>query len=417
MKTILIMSFILNKAFGWFLDYLDTRQMDAAIPENVRDVYNEEEYRKWIAYHRDNKRFGMIEDGVLFAVTLLMLACNFHAFIFSVFGTHAVYLQYFLAVLFLLTIETAVSIPFEYYDTFVIEEKYGMNRSTKKTFWLDMLKKWVIGVILEYGLVVLIMFLYETFGDPGIILICAAFILISVLVSLVVVPLMRIFNRFDPLGDEQLRNNLLQLCDKYDIQVKKIVVRDASRRTARANAFCTGLTRKKTISLDDNLVRNYDNDQIVAVFAHEFAHAKYRHMLKSLPFSLGQTVQMIVMLGLVFHLTPAFEAFGFEGVNYYFALMLQTLLIWPLERGLSVIANRISRSHEYEADAFAAGEGYGEALISALRKLSRDSLSNLNPHPLIVRLEYSHPTLSQRIDAIEQVIAGGTGHEKNFEQK
>ena len=401
-RIILIISFLLYNAFEWYLDYLDTKHMNAEIPDNVRDVYNEEEYRKWVSYHKENKRFGLAESLVSFAAALLMLVFNFYAFVFYLFDGKGVYLQYFLMLLLLTAIEAVIAIPFRYYETFVIEEKYGMNRTSKKTFLLDTVKKWIIEFVLGYGLVVLIMFLYERFGDPGVVLICAAVILISLIVSLIVVPLMRVYNKFEPLQDEELKRQLLMLCEKYGIEVKKIVVRDASRRTTRANAFCTGLTKKKTISLDDNLVKDYENDQIVAVFAHEFAHAKFSHILKSLPFSLAQTVLTIAMLGVIFHITPAFTAFGFEGVQYYFALTLLTLFTWPLEKCLGFVANRISRRHEYEADAFAAKEGYGEALISALKKLSKDSLSNLNPHPLIVDLEYSHPTLSQRIDAVRK---------------
>ena len=399
-KTLLILSFILSHAFNLLLDYLDEKHMKAAIPENVRDVYDEEEYRKWIAYHKDSKRLGMTKDAVTFALELLMLLFNFYAVVFALFGQHVVYLQYFLAIVLFVVIETVIGIPFHYYDTFVIEEKYGMNRMTKKTFVLDSVKSFIISLVLGYGLIAIIMFLYDRFGDPGIVLICLAVILISLLIVLVAVPLMRIFNRFDPLEEGDLKNDLLRLCDKYGVHVKKIVVRDASRRTTRANAFCAGLTKRKTISLDDNLVKEYENDQIVAVFAHEFAHAKYRHTLKSLPFSLMQIVLTIVILGAVFHITPVYTAFGFDGLNYYFAMFVLDLFTWPVMKVLEYVSNRISRKHEYEADGFAAREGYGEALISALKKLSKDALSNLNPHPFIVKLSYSHPTLSQRIDAI-----------------
>ena len=399
-KTLLILSFILSHAFNLLLDYLDEKHMKAAIPENVRDVYDEEEYRRWIAYHKDSKRLGMTKDAVTFALELLMLLFNFYAVAFALFSQHAVYLQYFLAIVLFVVIETVIGIPFHFYDTFVIEEKYGMNRMTKKTFVLDSVKSFIISLVLGYGLIAIIMFLYDRFGDPGIVLICVAVILISLLIVLVAVPLMRIFNRFDPLEEGDLKNDLLRLCDKYGVHVKKIVVRDASRRTTRANAFCAGLTKRKTISLDDNLVKEYENDQIVAVFAHEFAHAKYRHTLKSLPFSLMQIVLTIVILGAVFHIMPVYTAFGFDGLNYYFAMFVLDLFTWPVMRVLEYVSNRISRKHEYEADGFAAREGYGEALISALKKLSKDALSNLNPHPFIVKLSYSHPTLSQRIDAI-----------------
>ena len=401
-KIILILSFILYHAFDWYLDYLDEKHMSAKIPENVRDVYNEEEYRRWISYHRESKRLGLTESAVSFAVGLLMLTANFYAWTFGCFKGMPVYLQYFWTIFMITTIEIIIGIPFGYYDTFVIEEKYGMNKTTGKTFVLDKIKAWIISVVLEFGLVAVIMFLYERFGDPGLVLICLAFILLSLVISLIVVPLMRVYNKFDPLEEGDLKNALLSLCGRYGIQVKKIVVRDASRRTTRANAFCTGFTKRKTIALDDNLVKDYDNDQIVAVFAHEFAHARYNHILKNMPLSIGQTVLMIAMMGVVFHIRPAFAAFGFDGLNYYFAMTLLTLVSWPLSKVLEYVANKVSRKHEYEADGFAASEGYGEPLISALKKLNKDSLSNLNPHPFIVNLEYSHPTLSQRIASIRK---------------
>ena len=190
-KTILILSFILEHAFTLYMEHLDEKHMKAAIPENVQDVYDENAYRKWIAYHKDNKRIGMAEGAVSFGVSLLMLLFNFYAFVFGIFRQQGVYLQYFCAVLIFVAIDSLIRIPFHYYDTFVIEENYGMNRTTKKTFMQDRMKSFLISLLLEYGLIVIIMFLYDRFGDPGVVLICLAFILISILISLIVVPLTR----------------------------------------------------------------------------------------------------------------------------------------------------------------------------------------------------------------------------------
>lgn len=185
------MSFILEHAFTLYMEHLDEKHMKAAIPENVQDVYDENAYRKWIAYHKDNKRIGMAEGAVSFGVSLLMLLFNFYAFVFGIFRQQGVYLQYFCAVLIFVVIDSLIRIPFHYYDTFVIEENYGMNRTTKKTFMQDRMKSFLISLLLEYGLIVIIMFLYDRFGDPGVVLICLAFILISILISLIVVPLTR----------------------------------------------------------------------------------------------------------------------------------------------------------------------------------------------------------------------------------
>lgn len=259
---------------------------------------------------------------------------------------YMIYLQYLFTLAVFTVISKIVSVPFDHYDTFVIEEKYGMNKTTKKTFVLDVIKEAVLSLIVSYGLLMLIMFLFK---------------------------------------------------------VKKICVKDASRRTTKANAFCTGLTKKKTISLDDNLVNDYTTDQIIAVFAHEFAHARYNHQIKTLPFAFLRTVISVAALGILVNFSEPFTAFGFSDVNYYFAFLLISLISWPVSTVFDLISNHISRKHEYQADGFAAQEGYGTALIEALKKLSKDSLTDLNPHPVVVRMLYSHPTLSQRIDAIEKI--------------
>ena len=402
MKWILIGSFVISKIYHGFLDYLNASYMEKELPENVKDVYDYDTYQKWMRYTKECRRTALMESAISSILVLIFLACNVYSGIFNMFEGSSTYLSYFLTLAFFTLITLPVSIPFSYHNTFVIEEKYGMNKTTKKTFFLDVLKETLIGIALSYGVLVLVMVLFERFGNTGILWITVAIILISLILSLLIMPIMRIFNKFTPLEDSELKSELLNLCGKYRVEIKRIVVMDASRRTTKANAFCTGLTRKKTISLDDNLVENYSTEQIVAVFAHEFAHARYKHVLRSLPFGILRTVIVILTLGLILNSEAVFSAFGFSGINYFFAFQALPLVNWWLEELLDIISNKISRQHEYQADAFAAKEGYGNALIDALKKLHRDSLSDLNPHPLIVILEYSHPTLSQRIKAISE---------------
>ena len=403
LKWILIGSFILNKAYEGYLKYLDNSYLEKEPPENVRDVYDKEEYKKWLSYEKEGGRVDLINDIVDSALVLIILIFNIHSFVFSLFAGFNIYLQYLFTLAVFTVISMIVSVPFDHYDTFVIEEKYGMNNTTKKTFALDVIKESVLSLIVSYGLLMLIMFLFERFGNRGIILAVMAVIALSIVISLIVMPIMRIFNKFEPLEDGELKDGLLALCEKYDIRVKKICVKDASRRTTKANAFCTGLTKKKTISLDDNLVNDYTTDQIIAVFAHEFAHARYNHQIKTLPFAFLRTVISVAALGILVNFSEPFTAFGFSDVNYYFAFLLISLISWPVSTVFDLISNHISRKHEYQADGFAAKEGYGIALIEALKKLSKDSLTDLNPHPLVVKMLYSHPTLSQRIDAIEKI--------------
>ena len=401
MKVFVIISYLLSTAFSIFKKRLSDSYVDKELPENVRDVYDEDEYNRWKAYRKEGQNLSRIEKIIMSILFLCFLVFNLHSKVFYAINAND-YVRYLFALTVISLISDIFSLPFDYYDTFVIEEKYGLNTSTKKTFFIDAIKEFIIGMVLSYGLLLLIMLLYNRFGNVGIIWICLAIVAISLLISVFAMKFLSIFNKFTPLEDGELKTKLLDLCGKYGIRVKKIVVKDASRRTTTANAFCTGLGNTKTISLDDNLIKDYTTDQIVAVFAHEFAHAKYKHIFKSLPFGILRTVLTITALGVLFNITSLYTDFGFTELNYMMAVQCLSYFIWPFSTLLDLVSNKISRDHEYQADAFAAEEGYGEDLISCLKKLCKESLSNINPHPWIVKMEYSHPTLSQRIDSIRR---------------
>ena len=402
-KILIIFMYLSNKAFNAYIDYLNKSYLKKELPDNVKDVYNEEEYKKFLSYREESRHIGLIANVISIVVTLALLVFNVHALLFSVIGSLNVYVQYLIVVSAFAVLDLIMGLPFGYYDTFVIEEKYGLNKSTKKTFALDAVKGIIIEIILSYALLVLIMVLFSKFGNMAILLGTLAMLAIMVVIMLIVIPLMRIYNKFTPLADGELKDKLLALCAKYNITVRKIVVKDASRRTTTSNAFCTGLGNRKTISLDDNLVNAYSPDEITAVFAHEFAHAKYKHVARSFPFSVFRILVFFVSLAIVLNIPSLCTAFGFEGMNFFFAQMLSGVIIWPLSVLLDIVGNYLSRKHEYQADAFAAKEGYGKDLISALKRLNKEALSGINPHPAMVVLNYSHPTLSQRIDAIEKI--------------
>lgn len=402
-KLIIILLYLSKEAFDAVIDFLDSQYLKKALPENVRDVYNEEEYQNWLSYEKECGRVDMISNVADIAFALALLISNAYALIFGAFSEMNIYLQYLVLIILLSAVSSVIDIPFDYYETFVIREKYGLNRSTKKTFWLDQIKSFLIGNVISYGFMMLVMLLFEKFGNMAILWCSAALLLIILIVMLVIVPLMKIYNKFDPLPDGELKEKLLSLCDKYGIRVRKIVVRDASRRTTTSNAFCTGIGNRKTISLDDNLVNEYSPEEITAVFAHEFAHAKYHHTVKSLPFSMVNILVLFSSLAIVLNIPELYSAFGFSEMNYFFATMLTSVIVWPVSTVMGIIGGFMSRKHEYQADAFAAREGYGEELIAALKRLNKESLSDINPHPAKVLLEYSHPTLSQRIDAIRSI--------------
>lgn len=404
MKCLVILLYLSRELFDAIISFLNSQYMKKDLPENVRDVYNRKEYENWQAYEKESGRLNIIESIVSLVINLIFLAGNVYAHVFEALAGVNVYVQYLAVIVLFSAISTLISLPFNYYDTFVIETRYGLNQSTRKTFWLDIIKSFLIDNILSYVFIILIMALFEAYGNMAILWCSLIVMAVLLVVMLIVVPLMRIFNKFVPLKDGELKDQLMALCDKYGVQVKKIVVRDASRRTSTANAFCTGLGKWKTISLDDNLVNNYSVKEITAVFAHEFAHARYHHSVKSLPLSIASVLLMFASLAVVLNIPGLYTAFGFHGINYYFANILTGVILWPLSTLLEIISNYFSRKHEYQADAFAAKEGYGRDLIAALKRLHKEALADINPHPAEVFLHYSHPTLSQRITAIEAIM-------------
>ncbi len=384
-----------------FVHRLTQRSKDNPIPACVSDVYDEETYRKRLAYSAEKSRLGMLQGTASFVVELLLLILNLYAAFAGLFSKNT-WMQLF-AVVLLSTLASLVSIPFQYYDTMRIEGRYGFNRTTRGTFAADRIKELVLQFLLMLGLSSMLMGLHRSFGD-WLILVFAGFSTLFILFIVFLFPFFsRIFNKFKPLEDGELREKLTVLLERNGYRVRAINVMDASRRSTKANAYFAGFGRMKTIVLYDTLVETMTPDEIVAVFAHELGHGLHKDTLKN---QLLTFLQMLI-LGTLAYFTlrsPAlFAAFGFSEINYGFAVVLimsaEFALIAPL---FGLLTNWFSRRAEYRADAHAVREGYGEALISALKKLARQNFGDLAPSPALVALTYSHPTLAQRIEAIRK---------------
>ncbi len=384
-----------------FVHRLTQRSKDNPIPACVSDVYDEETYRKRLAYSAEKSRLGMLQGTASFVVELLLLILNLYAAFAGLFSKNT-WMQLF-AVVLLSTLASLVSIPFQYYDTMRIEGRYGFNRTTRGTFAADRIKELVLQFLLMLGLSSMLMGLHRSFGD-WLILVFAGFSTLFILFIVFLFPFFsRIFNKFKPLEDGELREKLTALLERNGYRVRAINVMDASRRSTKANAYFAGFGRMKTIVLYDTLVETMTPDEIVAVFAHELGHGLHKDTLKN---QLLTFLQMLI-LGTLAYFTlrsPAlFAAFGFSEINYGFAVVLimsaEFALIAPL---FGLLTNWFSRRAEYRADAHAVREGYGEALISALKKLARQNFGDLAPSPALVALTYSHPTLAQRIEAIRK---------------
>ena len=387
------------------LHLIRMRSAGNPVPENVADVYDPETYRKWEQYHGEKSRHALITTTVSWVIGMLLMALNVYAAFAGLFPKTP-YLQ-MAAVLLLSALAELLMIPFAYYDTMHIEERYGFNRSSKKTFWADQLKAFLISLILTIAIGSLLILIHQALGDWMIVVFAGAMMLFILLFVFLYPVFSRIFNKFTPLEDGELKDRLTALLEKYGYRVRAIQAMDASRRTTKSNAYFTGFGKMKTIVLYDTLVNRMTPDEICAVFAHELGHGLHHDTLRNQFLTFLQMLVIGVLAWVTLRSTEIYPPFGFDGVNYGFAMILITsaefALIAPL---FSLLANWLSRKAEYRADGQAVKEGYGEALIEGLKKLSRDNLSDLSPSPLLVKLEYSHPTLSQRITAIEKLQRG-----------
>ena len=400
-KAIALVILFVVYLWNLFLNLLKARSAKNPIPANVSDVYDGETYQKWKAYNGEKSRLSVVESTVSFLVEVCLLAFNLYAAFARLFSDNTV--QQLFAVLLLSALTDVFLLPTRYYDTMRIEEKYGFNRTSKKTFWLDQVKQFLIGLGFMTFIGWLLMAAHQWLGDWLILAFAGGMTAVMLFFSFLYPFFSKIFNKFTPLEDGELKDRITALLEKNGYKVRAIQVMDASKRSTKSNAYFSGFGKMKTIVLYDTLVQSMTADEICAVFAHEMGHGLHKDTLKNQILTFVQMLILGVLAWLTLRTPDIFQAFGFDRVNYGFALILimsvEFALIAPLF-GLAV--NWHSRRAEYRADAQAVKEGYGDALISGLKKLSKENFADLSPHPLLVKLEYSHPTLSQRIDAINK---------------
>ena len=390
--------------YGLFLDILRYRSARNPIPENVADVYDTDTYMKWKAYHGEKVRFGILSSAAGFVVDLVLILTNAYAAFARLFP-QGDWWQLF-AVMLLSALATLLLIPFSWYDTMHIEEKYGFNRTRAKTFAGDKVKEFILQFGLMVGLASMVMGLHKSFGD-WLILAFAAFATLFLLFVTFLYPFFsKIFNKFTPLADGELKEGITKLLEKNGYKVRAIRVMDASRRSTKSNAYFTGFGKMKTIVLYDTLVAAMTTDEILAVFAHEMGHGLHKDTLKNHILTFLQMLVLGLLAWATLRYPQIFRSFGFEGVNYGFAVLLMLSVEFALLSPLfGLVMSWFSRRAEYRADRQAVKEGYGPALVSALKKLAKENFSDLSPSPVLVALEYSHPPLSQRIAAIEAATA------------
>jgi len=388
------------------LSYLNIKALLNEVPKEFQDVFDREEYRKSQEYTRATSQFGLIESTVstLFVLGFL-LAGGFNSvdlFVRSFQLGSIVSGVVYIALLLLLS--SLLSLPFSFYSTFVIEEQFGFNKTTVKTYCTDILKALFLSVLLGVPVLYLILWFFETAGDLAWVYCWIGLTLISIVLQfLAPVLIMPLFNKFIPLEDGTLKEKVLAFAKSAAFNIQGIYTMDGSKRSTKLNAFFTGFGKFRKIVFYDTLLEKLDEDEVVAVLAHEMGHYKHRHIFKMMVISVCHTGLLFFLLSLFIGNEKLFAAFQMEHVSIYGALIIFSFIFSPLNLLLGILVNVLSRKHEYQADRYAADSpSRGAALVSGLKKLSVANLSNLTPHPAMVFFHYSHPPVLARIRKLRE---------------
>ena len=391
--------------FDLFLEFLNRSKWSETLPKELEGIYDAEEYKKHIEYKKANFGFGILSDTVSLVVLLVVLFLGGFAWlndlVTSLTGNAILQALLFFGVIGLAS--SLISLPFSLYGTFVIEERFGFNKTTPKTFFLDIIKSLLLGAVIGGGLLSLIVWFYTLTGQHfwlyAWLLTSVFMIFMSMFYTSLILPL---FNKQTPLEEGELRSAIEEYSDKVDFKLDNIFVMDGSKRSTKANAFFSGLGRKKRIVLYDTLINDLTKEQIVAVLAHEAGHNKLKHTLWGAVMGIAQAGIMFYLFSLLVSSSVLSKALGVEEPNFHIGLLVFGMLYTPVSFVLGILMGAVSRKNEYAADAFAAKTSDASALGEALKTISVKSLSNLTPHPWYVFFHYSHPPLLSRLEALKE---------------
>lgn len=387
------------------LDGLNYRHRKRPIPENVKDILDPKEYQKSLDYNMENTRFGVVGTMTKTLVIIALLSLGFFAWLetFAQRFTEIVLIQTLIFLFVYYVINRVLYLPFSYYLNFVIEEKFGFNKMTKKLFVIDFLKSFFWTVLIGGALISASVLIYQLFIDFIPLFIGFVFILITLfMIGAFVFQgwFVRKFNDLTPLEEGSLRTRINELATQLGFSVERIFVMDGSKRSKHANAYFTGLGKKREIVLFDTLIDQLSEDEVVSVMAHELGHATHKDAIKLLSRNLIQLAVYALSIGLLLTQEIFFTSFGLSGIQFGFALILLSLMIQPIDLLFGIYINAFSRRIEYKADAFAAKYTSKEVMIGALKKFVKESFENMTPHPLYVFVYYNHPTVSERIASL-----------------
>ncbi len=402
---IIIAIIIIDFAVDKITEALNARHFKDPVPPELQDVYNETEYKKSQRYNKENYKFGLITSTFSLLLMLAFLFFDGFAYVDSLARGFSddpilIALIFFGIIMFASDILTS---PFSWYSTFVIEEKYGFNKTTKRTFFTDKLKSWALLAIVGGGILALIVWFYqitdEDFWWYTWILVIIFTLFVNMFYAKLIVP---IFNKQTPLPEGSLRTKIENYAQKVGFKLDNIFVIDGSKRSTKANAYFSGFGKEKRITLYDTLIKDLEEEEILSVLAHEVGHYKKKHILANLAASIITTGFTLWLLSLFIGNPLLSGALGVTRPSFHIALIAFGILYSPISEITGLIMNYLSRKFEYQADNYAKKTYNAQALISSLKKLSKTSLSNLTPHKAYVFMNYSHPTLLQRYKNLER---------------
>ena len=385
--------------------YLNLRALDPNLPAEFSDTFDKEKYLKSQEYTKTNTKFSFITSTISLVISLSFILGG----LYNVVDLYIRNLGYgdivtglcFFGVLMLIT--DILSLPFSLYSTFVIEERYGFNKTTLKTFFLDKLKQYFLMIIIGMPVISLVLYFFGNYGEYAWIYVWIFLVSFSVIMQPIfnsfIAPL---FNKFTPLEEGALLDKIKAYLSKVDFPVKKLEVMDGSKRSSHSNAYFSGIGKNKRIALFDTLVEQMDDDEIVSVIAHEVGHYKLKHVYSGIVLNAIQSGLMLYILSLFMLNQDLFSVFKMENLSVYASLLFFSMLYAPISMVVGIFFSIISRKNEFSADAYSAQTArMPEALISGLKKMSKENLSNLTPHWLNVFLNYSHPPVLHRVKALE----------------
>lgn len=406
---IIISLLTIDLVVNLYLSVLNYKSRFNPIAEEIQDVYCQEKYQKWQDYYMEKYKLSLMKEVFDFVLILILLLTKAFVYVFDFAAsiTNNIQFQSLILIGAFSLLTFIINIGLSYYSVFVIEEKYGFNKMTKKLFVIDKIKSLIFSILLGGGLIYGLISLYLNSGGLFFIIAWISASLLIIVINLiytkVIVP---IFNKLKPLEDSSLKQKIYDFADKVGYEVNKISVIDASKRSTKLNAYFSGFGKVKQVVLYDTLIDKMTEEEIVAVLAHEIGHSKHKHIIFNLVSSI-LTMSIYILFIMIFFANPIFStSFGFSEISYGFSLILYMLVLSPIFLFENLLSNYISRKFEYQADRYAAINYDSKHLISALKILSRENFSNLTPHPLYVKFYYSHPPLAERIKHLNSIKKG-----------